>query len=118
MLGFRSGAFSAVIVLLVLVAVSASARDEKRDVLWAAVRAGDTKAIAAAIDNGANINAQNEIGVSALWIGGGKGKLDVLELLVQRGADVNARDGIWYQTPLSASVGGRQLAPAQLLIKA
>ncbi len=97
---------------------SASARDDKRDALWAAVRAGDAKAVAAALDTGADVNAQNEMGVSALWIAAGKGKLDVIELLVRRGADVNARDGIWYQTPLSYAVGGRQLATAKLLIKA
>src|SRR5579884_2959565 len=96
---------------------SASARDEKRDTLWAAVRAADVKAVASALDNGADVNAKNEIGVSALWIAAGKGKLDVIELLVRRGADVNARDGIWYQTPLSASVAGKNVEAAKLLIK-
>jgi hypothetical protein len=57
------------------------------------------------------------VGYGALWIAAGKDKLDVIELLVQRGADVNARDGIWYQTPLSAAIGGKQLAAAELLIK-
>jgi len=105
-------------VSLVLVAASASARDEKRDALWAAVRVGDVKAVAAALNNGADVNAKNEIGISALWIAAGKDKPNVIELLVQRGADVNARDGIWYQTPLSNAVGGKQLEAAELLIKA
>jgi outer membrane protein assembly factor BamB len=94
------------------------ARDEKRDALWSAVRAGDAKAVAAALDGGADVNAKNEIGVTALWIAATKDKLDVVETLVRRGADVNARDGIWYQTPLSSAVGGKQLAAAELLIKA
>jgi outer membrane protein assembly factor BamB len=118
MLRHRFRAFLTLTALLVFVAASASARDGKRDALWAAVRAGDVKAVAAALESGADVNAKNEIGVSALWIAAGKDKLDVIELLVQRGADVNARDGIWYQTPLSASVGGKQLAAAELLIKA
>lgn len=108
----------ALVASLVLVAASAGAPDEKRDALWAAVRAGDVKAIAAALDNGADVNARNEIGVSALWIAASKDKLDVIELLVQRGADVNARDGIWYQTPLSGAVGGKRLAAVELLLKA
>jgi outer membrane protein assembly factor BamB len=99
-------------------AASARAGDPKRDALWAAVRAGDVNAVAAALDGGADVNAKNEIGVSALWIAAGKDKLGVVELLVQRGAEVNARDGIWYQTPLSAAVGGKQLAAAEVLIKA
>jgi outer membrane protein assembly factor BamB len=86
---------------LALVTAQAFARDAKRDALWAAVRDSDTKAIQAALDKGADVNAKNEIGVSALWIAAGKGKLDVIKLLVQRGADVNVRDGIWYMTPLT-----------------
>ncbi len=117
MLRNRLGASLTSATWLLFLAASANARDEKRDALWAAVRGGDAKAVASALDNGADVNAKNEIGVSALWIAAGKGKLDVIELLVRRGADVNARDGIWYQTPLSASVGGRNLEAAKLLIK-
>src|SRR5580692_9073226 len=99
-------------------ATAADARLEKRDALWAAVRAGDIKAIKAAIGRGADVNAKNEIGVSSLWVATSKGKFDVIELLVKRGADVNVRDGIWYQTPLSMSVGDKKLDASKLLIKA
>lgn len=118
MLRSRLGAFSNLVAALVFLPASVRAGDPKREVLWAAVRAGDVKAVAAALDKGADVNAKNEIGVSALWIAAGKGKLEVIELLVRRGADVNARDGIWYQTPLSSAVGGKQLAAAKLLLKA
>ena len=130
----RSRAFWALAASLVLVAPAAGAlppsaslmrvgppagaKTKNRDALWAAVRAGDAKAVAAALDGGARVNATNEIGVTALWIAAGKGKLDVIDLLICRGADVNARDGIWYQTPLSLAVGGRRLAAAHRLIKA
>src|SRR6266851_3191368 len=88
----------------VLCSSPAFAKDDARDALWAAVRNGDLKAIEAALDKGADVNAKSEIGITALWIATSKGKLDVIELLVRRGADVNARDGIWYMTPLSQSV--------------
>jgi outer membrane protein assembly factor BamB len=116
----RTGITVFLTLLTSLAAVSslASGADEKWDALWAAVRAGDVKAVTAALDNGADVNAKNEIGVSALWIAAGKDKFDVIELLVKRGADVNARDGIWYQTPLSYSVSGKHLEAAELLIKA
>ena len=116
MLHNRSSMLLALVASLML--GRAFARDEKRDALWAAVRAGDAKAAAAALDAGADVNVKNEIGVTALWIAAGKDKFDVIELLVKRGADVNARDGIWYQTPLSSAVGGKQQAAAELLIKA
>src|SRR5262245_27403903 len=95
----------------------ATAGNEMRDALWAAVRAGDLEAIRAAIDRGADVNSKNEMGVSALWIAASKGKLEVIQLLVERGADVNVRDGIWYQTPLSHVIGALQLEAAQFLIK-
>jgi outer membrane protein assembly factor BamB len=103
-----------VIVLMLLVG-SARAGNEQRDALWTAVRAGDVKAIQAALDKGADVNAKNEIGVSALWIAASKGKLPVLELLVKKGADVNVRDGIWYGTPLTMS---EKVDVARMLIKA
>src|SRR5205823_3608645 len=71
-----------------------------------AVRSGDAGKVKAELDKGADVNARNEIGVTALWIAASNGKREVAELLIDRGADVNARDGIWYQTPLSLSLGG------------
>src|SRR4051812_38433238 len=86
MLRHRSGAAVILAVVFSLLTVSARAADAKRDSLWAAVRAGDVKGVAAALDGGAAVNARNEMGISALWIAAGKDKLDLVELLVRRGA--------------------------------
>ncbi len=100
-------------VLLVFPAIAliatghfASGQQSSREQLWRAVRNGDLDAITTALDEGADVNAANEMGVTALWIAAGKGKPEIVDLLVQRGADVNARDGIWYQTPLSTAIRG------------
>src|SRR5262245_25791273 len=114
--------FAATLSVLILTTATLRAGGETRDALWAAVRNGDAKAVKAALDKGADINARNEIGVTALWIAATKGKLEVIELLLERGADVNARDGIWYQTPLSNSlgqfIGGSNVEIAKRLLKA
>ncbi|HEY1377557.1 MAG TPA: PQQ-binding-like beta-propeller repeat protein [Gemmataceae bacterium] len=107
----------AVAVSLLLALAATAAADPKRDALWAAVRAGDVKAARQAVENGADVNARNEYGVTALWIAAGKGNFDVVEFLVTKGADVNARDDIWYQTPLSAAVGSSKAESVKLLIK-
>src|SRR5262245_15601706 len=99
-----------------LAAAAVDPKTELRDALWEAVRTGDTKGITAALDKGADVNAKNEIGVTALWIACNKGKTEVIELLLSRGADPNARDGIWYNTPLSQSL--TSVENAKLLIKA
>jgi outer membrane protein assembly factor BamB len=117
MLGQRYGAYWITMALVGWAAASAAAADEKRDALWAAVRNGDVKAIQAALDKGADVNAKNEIGISALWVAASKGKLDVMQLLVKKGADVNVRDGIWYMTPLSQSVSPKKVDVAKFLIQ-
>lgn len=104
-------AFSALLCTL------SSFGDDKRDALWSAIRAGDVKAVEAALEKGADVNAKNEMGVTALWIAASKGKFEVIELLVKRGADVSARDGIWYQTPLGMSASAKKLDAVKLLIK-
>src|SRR4051812_16639521 len=90
---------------LLVFAFTASATDPKRDALWAAVRSGEVEAVKKAFADGADPKSHNEYGVTALWIAAGTGKLPVVELLVEKGADVNARDGVWYQTPLTSAVG-------------
>ena len=107
----------AIAALFLAFATSAHAADSKRDAIWSAVRSGDVQALQKAIDDGGDVNATNEYGVSALWIAASKQKFDVVELLVKKGADVNARDDIWYQTPLSSAVSGLQPKTVKFLIE-
>ena len=99
----------AVVGVLFCGALAASAADPKteaRDALWAAVR-GDEKAIPAALDKGADVNAKNEIRRHRPVDRRQQGEDSrSSSCSLDRGADVNARDGIWYQTPLSLSLGG------------
>lgn len=108
----------AVCLLCALLGTNAIAADTKREALWAAVRAGDLKAIQKTIDDGANVNARNEYGVTAMWIATSKEQHDVIELLVKKGADVNAMDDIWYMTPLGNAVTYKDPKTAVMLIKA
>jgi hypothetical protein len=41
------------------VAFAADPKTDSREALWAAVRSGDVKAITAALDKGADVNAKN-----------------------------------------------------------
>jgi outer membrane protein assembly factor BamB len=109
-------ALAALLACSTLAAPAADPKIERRDALWAAIRAGDEKAIVAAIEKGADVNAKNEYGISALWIAANKGKTEVIELLLARGANPNARDDIWYQTPLSHSL--TKVENVRVLLKA
>jgi outer membrane protein assembly factor BamB len=118
MLSPRPNVFLAAMIGLAPASPVVTAADDVRDTLWAAVRNGDAKAAKGLLDKGADVNAKNEIGVSALWIAAGKGKREVIEVLLGAGADVNARDGIWYETPLSLAVGGSHSEVVALLLRA
>ena len=61
----------------------------------AAARAGDMMAITAFLDGGININAQEaDEGRTALISAAARGDLEVVNLLLQRGADPNVTDNI------------------------
>jgi outer membrane protein assembly factor BamB len=118
MLTLRQIVLLAPIPILGLGAATMRAGNNPREALWAAVRNGDANVAKALLDQGTDVNARNEIGITALWIAASKGKPEVVELLLERGADVNARDGIWYQTPLSLALRGGNADLVKRLLQA
>jgi outer membrane protein assembly factor BamB len=64
--------------------------------LWAAARAGDAARVTAALDEGADVNAKTRYGATALTYAADKGHLEIVKLLIARGADVNLQD-TFYQ---------------------
>jgi len=62
------------------------------EALWDAARAGDTASVVRILDAGVDVNATTRYGATALIFAADKGGLEVVRLLVTRGADVNARD--------------------------
>src|SRR5262249_22684749 len=118
MVSLRSIAFLTVVVPLVPVAGMAHPKGNPPEALWAAVRHGDPKAVKALLEKGADVNAKNEIGITALWSAASEAKPEPADLLLGAGGDVNARDEIWYQTPLSLAVGGGQAEIVKRLLRA
>ena len=56
-----------------------------------AARNGDSEVVRLLIEFGANVNAQNQRGHTVLYCAGGHGHLDTLQLLLNAGADRDAR---------------------------
>lgn len=88
--------------------------DEKS--FHAAARARDMMAITAFLDGGINPNAQNESdGRTVLISAAARGDLEVVNVLVQRGADVKVRDNRGY-TALSHAIEARYDDVATVLL--
>jgi hypothetical protein len=78
-----------VTLLLILLVLTQAATP---DVLFDAARSGDRAQVVRLLDAGIDVNAKARYGGTALMFAADKGRLDVVTLLVERGANVNAED--------------------------
>lgn len=67
-----------------------------------AIKAGDAAKAASLLAGGADANARDEGGVTALILAAGLGQLDTVKALLQAGADVKAQDERGYTALVSA----------------
>src|SRR6476469_3337839 len=83
------------ILLMLCVALSTIAAADGSSLLTAASK-GDLPAVKAMPDSGANPNARDEDGITALMYAARKDKADIVTALLNKGADINAKDnGGW-----------------------
>ena len=79
--------------------------DKDAELIEAAEK-GDLSAVSAALANGADVNAKNIKGLTALMKASIEGHADVVKLLLDKGADVNARTDSGYMALTAASWAG------------
>ncbi len=84
--------------------------------LFSHAQAGDVLEVEQTLAAGANINKKNRFGQSALMLAATMGRLAVAELLVEEGADINAKDMEHGRSVLMFAVADGHLAVAELLI--
>ncbi len=87
------------LLLMILVALAASA-GALEDELLTAVRKSDVAGVKAAIAKGANVNFKYRYDRSALSFACDRGNLEVVKLLLDAGAEINAKDSFYGATPL------------------
>ena len=91
------------IALLVALVVSAAAAEPAApaaDALLQAVRKGDVAAVKAALDSGVPTDAKFRYDRTALSFAADRGQAEIVTLLLERGADVNAKDTFYGATAL------------------
>jgi enterochelin esterase-like enzyme/outer membrane protein assembly factor BamB len=109
--------FSAILLLIALPSVPARAQDLGPDLL-AAARKGDAAAVKALLAKGANVNAKNAYGATALSFAADWGHLEVVKVLLANKADVNVKDTFYKFTPLSWAVSRGHADIVKALVEA
>ena len=74
---------------------------EKAEALAAAARKGDAAAVTRLLDEGVDVNAKFRYGTTALSFAADHGHLEVVKVLLARGAEVNVKDTFYGATPLT-----------------
>ena len=86
----------------------ANPTDPKADAFWQAARKGDAPAVKKFLDEGVDVNTKFRYGTTALSFACDRGHLEVVRLLLDRGADPNVKDTFYNVTPI-----GWASSPAQ-----
>lgn len=92
-------------------------KEDANERLFIAVCEGDKYDVEKAINAGANVNAKNFSGDSALIIAARYGKKDSAAILIKKGANINIR-GFFGETPLMTASHFGRVEMAKLLVEA
>jgi outer membrane protein assembly factor BamB len=85
--------------------------------LWNAARAGDAARVTKALEAGADMQAKTRYGATALTFAADKGHVEVVKLLLDRGADPNAQDTFYRMRALDMALANKHHAVAVLLLE-
>ncbi len=92
------------LTLLLLAPRPGGAAEDLGDALRRAASAGDLAKVKELLAAGADVNAANSYGGTALAFAADKGHAEVIDFLLERGADVNTKDRFYGETPLGWAV--------------
>lgn len=83
-------------LIILALPLFAAEKNPELERMFEAIRKGDIKTVEKMLDSGFDVNATNADKMTPLHIAAIIGNLDIVKLLVNRGADVNAQDYVGY----------------------
>ncbi|HBE66824.1 MAG TPA: hypothetical protein DDW52_01615, partial [Planctomycetaceae bacterium] len=103
--------------------VSASGKTEveptqSAEELWAAARKGDLEAVMAEVRGGVDVDTPTPYAATALSFAADRGHLEVVQYLLDAGANPNVQDTFYKATPLSWAISRNRLEIIRALAKA
>lgn len=87
------------------------------DQLFEAVRKGDTAAVTAALDKGADVNAKFRYGATVLFKAAERGHTEITKILLDRGADVKVKDTFYGATAMTWALDNKHFGVVKLLLE-
>lgn len=105
-----------VLLALVLLCPLVAGAQDLSEEFFAAARKGDAAAVKAFLDKGVNVNSKTRYGATALSYACDKGHVEVVKLLIERGADVNSRDTFYGEVPLGWALSKGHAEIVKLLL--
>jgi len=98
-------------------ALGQSTKQELNDKFWEAVRRGDLAATTALLDQGADVNAKFRYGTTALFKAAERGHVEIVKLLLARGADATVKDTFYGATALTWALDSDRLEVVTVLLE-
>ncbi|MEM7473797.1 MAG: PQQ-binding-like beta-propeller repeat protein, partial [Planctomycetota bacterium] len=92
--------------------------DPRAKILFTAAREGNVTQIKKLLDEGLDVNSGNAYGATALMFACSKGQKEVVELLLERGADPNLKDTFYSATAMAWAAMKQQQEISMTLLKA
>ncbi len=103
--------------LVLATATAVALAPDPGEALRDAAFAGDLGRVRALLEAGTPVDAAARYGQTALFFAAEKGHLEVVRLLVDRGADINARNRFFQASALSMALEGGHLPVARFLLE-
>jgi outer membrane protein assembly factor BamB len=105
------------ILIALVVSAATQPAGPGADALFEAARSGDRGRVVALLDRGLDVNAATRYGVTALGFAADKGHLEIVRLLVERGAKVNVPDSFYGSRPIDFALRDAHLEVALYLLQ-
>jgi outer membrane protein assembly factor BamB len=104
-------------LLLSLAQTGSGASPSSAEDLFEAARNGDRARVAQLLDRGVDVNARTRYDVTALGFAADKGHLEVVRLLVERGADINLPDRFYRMRAIDRALSNNHVEVARFLLE-
>jgi hypothetical protein len=109
--------FLLTICLFCAVPAGAQTQAELDEALLTAARKGNLAEVKALLGKGANLEAKTRHGITPLFYAASHGNVDVLNYLIEKGADINVRDSFYKASALAFTVQNDHMDAALILVQ-